>query len=78
VHKATLFNVGARTTAKEKVAKRTGGLTLFLIKRHDLKRGKIRAKRIEDISMRSLGSNEVFVHDVYVPKGNVLGVVDRG
>ncbi|HZW56633.1 MAG TPA: acyl-CoA dehydrogenase family protein [Nitrososphaerales archaeon] len=77
-HKATLFNIVARTTPKDKAAKRTDGLTLFLVQKKDLKEGQVRTKRIEDISMRALGSNEVFFEDVYVPASSVLGKVDRG
>lgn len=77
-HKASLINVVARTTPKEKAEKRTDGLSLFLVEKCSLKQGQIRTKKIEDISMRSLGSNEVFLDDVYVPEENVLGEIDKG
>ena len=77
-HKATLMNVVARTTPKDKAAKRTDGLTLFLVDRRKLKRGEIRTKKIDDISMRALGSNEVYIEDVYVPSENILGELNRG
>jgi acyl-CoA dehydrogenase len=77
-HKATLMNVVARTTPKDQAAKRTGGLSLFLVEKAKLKRGEIRTKKIEDISMRALGSSEVFLDDVYVSKENVLGEIDHG
>jgi acyl-CoA dehydrogenase len=66
-HKATLMNVVARTTPKDQAPKRTGGLSLFLVEKAKLKRGQIRTEKIEDISMRALGSNEVFLDDVYIP-----------
>jgi acyl-CoA dehydrogenase len=77
-HEATLMNVVARTTPKAQAKKRTDGLTLFLVEARDLRRGEIRKKRIDDLSMRALGSNEVFFDDVYVPSQNVLGSLDKG
>jgi acyl-CoA dehydrogenase len=77
-HEATLMNVVTRTTPKDRAKKRTDGLTLFLVERSRLKSGTIRNKRIDDLSMRALGSNEVFFDDVYVPSENVLGNLDRG
>ena len=77
-HKATLFNIVTRTTPKEKAQKRTDGLTLFLVEKKDIKEGQIRTKKIEDSSMRALGSNELYINDLYVPAENVLGKVDRG
>ncbi|MDG6997279.1 MAG: acyl-CoA/acyl-ACP dehydrogenase [Nitrososphaerota archaeon] len=77
-HKATLFNIVTRTTPKDKVSKRTEGLTLFLVDKREIKRGQIRTKKIEDISMRALGSNEVYIEDLYVPSENILGELDKG
>jgi acyl-CoA dehydrogenase len=77
-HEATLMNVVTRTTPKDRAKKRTDGLTLFLVERSRLKSGTIRNKQIDDLSMRALGSNEVFFDDVYVPSENVLGNLDRG
>ena len=77
-HKASLFNIVARTTPKEKAQKRTDGLTLFLVEKKDTKEGQIRTKKIEDVSMRALGSTELYINDLYVPAENVLGQVDRG
>ncbi len=77
-HKATLFNIVARTTPKNEAQKRTDGLTLFLVEKNKLKQGQVRTKKIEDISMRALGSNEVYVEDVYVPEENILGQIDKG
>jgi acyl-CoA dehydrogenase len=77
-HKATLMNVVVRTEPKEKIAKRTDGLSLFLVEMKDVKPGRIRTKRIDDTAMRCLGSNEVFFQDVFVPRENVLGQIDRG
>jgi acyl-CoA dehydrogenase len=76
-HKATLMNVVARTTPKGDLKKRTHGLTIFLIELDKVKRDSLRTSRIDDISMRSLGSNEVFFEDVFVPSENVIGEVDK-
>ncbi len=78
LHKSSLVILATRTTPKENVTKKTNGITLFLIEKGKLKRGEIRTKRIDDISMRCLGSNEAFFEDVYVPFENVLGKVDEG
>jgi acyl-CoA dehydrogenase len=77
-HEATLMNVVTRTTPKNTAKKRTDGLTLFLVETKKLERGEIRKKRIEDLSMRALGSNEVFFDNVYVPSENILGELDKG
>jgi acyl-CoA dehydrogenase len=77
-HEATIMSIVARTTPKEKAAKRTEGLTIFLLDKRKIKSGRIRTKRIDDISMRALGSNEVFFDDVFVPAENILGEKDRG
>ncbi|MGI0078562.1 MAG: acyl-CoA dehydrogenase family protein [Nitrososphaerales archaeon] len=77
-HESTLMNVVTRTTPIEKSKRRTDGLTLFLVDRKNLKGGEIRTKRIEDISMRALGSNEVYFDNVYVPEENIIGEKDGG
>ncbi|MDH2901412.1 MAG: acyl-CoA/acyl-ACP dehydrogenase [archaeon] len=77
-HEATLMNVVTRTTPKDRATRRTDGLTLFLVETNNLRHGEIRKKRIEDLSMRSLGSNEVFFDNVYVPSENILGKLDKG
>jgi acyl-CoA dehydrogenase len=76
-HKATLMSVVTRTVQKAKAAKRTDGLTIFLVETGKARRGQIKTTRIDDISMRALGSNEVYIEDLYVPAENVLGEVDR-
>jgi acyl-CoA dehydrogenase len=40
------------------------------------KEGQVRTSRIEDIAMRCLGSNEVWMEDLYVPAENAIGEVD--
>ncbi len=77
-HEATIMNVVARTTPKHEARKRTDGLTIFLVETNNLRQGKIRKKRIDDLSMRSLGSNEVFFDNVYVPSENIIGEHDKG
>ena len=76
-HKATIMTILTRTTPKEKAPRRTEGLTLFLLDRRETKRGQIRTKKIDDISMRAFGSNEVYFEDIFVPSENVLGQVDK-
>lgn len=76
-HEASLMSVVARTTRKEKASKRTEGLSIFLIETDKVERGKIKTGRIDDISMRALSSNEVFLEDVFVPEENLLGQLDR-
>jgi acyl-CoA dehydrogenase len=77
-HEASLMNVVTRTTPKNQTKKRTDGLTLFLLDTRNLRQGQIRTKRIDDLSMRALGSNEVFFDNVYVPAENILGELDKG
>jgi acyl-CoA dehydrogenase len=77
-HKASLLNVVARTTPKDQTKKKTDGLTLFLVEKSELKAGQLRTERIDDISMRALGSNQMYLEDVYVSEENILGTVDRG
>jgi acyl-CoA dehydrogenase len=78
-HEATIMSVVARTTPKEKATKRTDGLTIFFVDKSKIgPDGEIRTKRIDDISMRALGSNEVFFCDVRVPEENILGEEGRG
>jgi acyl-CoA dehydrogenase len=77
-HKATIMNIVARTKPKDRITKRTDGLSLFLVELKNLKPGQVRTKRIEDTAMRALGSNEVYFENVYVPRENVLGQIDRG
>ena len=77
-HKATLMSVVTRTTRKDKVTRRTGGLTVFLVETDKIDKGQLKTNPIDDIAMRALGSNEVFFEDLYVPEENVLGEVDGG
>jgi acyl-CoA dehydrogenase len=77
-HEATLMNVVTRTTPRTEAKRRTDGLTLFLLDTRKLEQGEIRKRRIDDLSMRALGSNEVFFDNVYVPKENIIGELDHG
>jgi acyl-CoA dehydrogenase len=77
-HEATLMSVVARTTPRDQAKKRSDGLTIFLVEKRESNRGEIRTKPIDDLSMRALGSNEVFFNDVYVSSENILGTVDKG
>jgi acyl-CoA dehydrogenase len=76
-HKATLLSVVARTTRRDEVARKTGGLSIFLVETAKVAKEQMKINPIEDTAMRALGSNEVFLEDLYVPAENVLGEVDR-
>ncbi len=76
-HKATLMAVVARTTDRKKATRRTHGLSMFLVEFGKVKEGQMKTSRIDDISMRALGSTEVHFEDLYVPAENVLGGIDE-
>lgn len=76
-HKATLMAVVARTTEKGKASRRTHGLSIFLVECGRLREGEMKTSRIDDISMRALGSNEVHLENLHVPAENILGRLDE-
>jgi acyl-CoA dehydrogenase len=76
-HKASLIFLLARTKPLKKVEKKTDGLTLFMIERDKIRENSLAVSRIEDIAMRPLGSCELDFEDMYIPKENVIGEVDR-
>jgi acyl-CoA dehydrogenase len=74
-HMADYMLTVTRTTPIEKVEKRHQGITLFLIPTNA--KG-IRTKRIKKLSMRCLGSFEVFLDNVVVPDDYRIGNVGEG
>lgn len=74
-HRADLMVLVARTTPKEKAARKSEGLTLFLL---EPQRATVKTSRIPGAALRSLGSNMVFFENAEVPEANVLGQEDKG
>jgi acyl-CoA dehydrogenase len=72
-HAADRLFLIARTD--DQVAKPSHGLTVFLV---DAKSKGLTATPIPKLGMRSLGSCEVLLEDVFVPDEDVLGEVGRG
>jgi len=72
-HAADRLFLVARTSPAE--GKSSHGLTVFLC---DAKADGVTATPIPKLGMRSLGSCEVQLDDVFVPDEDVLGEVDRG
>lgn len=75
-HKASLIFILARTKNIEEVKKRTDGLSLILLDKRKMK-GNLTVSRIDEISMRPLGSCEVYLDDVSVPDDYVIGEMDK-
>jgi alkylation response protein AidB-like acyl-CoA dehydrogenase len=71
-HVADRIMVVARTADDPKPSR---GLSIFLVDRHS---PGLTATPIPKIGMRSLGSCEVVLNDVFVPEHEVLGEVDQG
>lgn len=74
-HVADIMIVVARTTLKEKVERKSDGLSLFVA---ELNKPSVSIQRISKMPMRALGSNEVFFNNFQVPEENLLGVRDKG
>ncbi|MCS6784280.1 MAG: acyl-CoA dehydrogenase family protein [Candidatus Caldarchaeum sp.] len=74
-HMADIIVVVARTTPREKIRKKSEGLTLLLV---DAKQNGVKTSKIYGMALRPLSSNLVYFEDVWVPESHVLGVVDRG
>jgi acyl-CoA dehydrogenase len=72
-HAADRLFLIART--EDEVAKTSHGLTVFLV---DAKAPGVKATPIPKLGMRSLGSSEVVLADVFVQDEDVLGEVGRG
>jgi acyl-CoA dehydrogenase len=65
----------ARTTPKEQVKKKTGGLTLFYT---DLDRSRADVRRIPKMGRHAVDSNMVFFEDMEVPEENRIGAEGEG
>jgi acyl-CoA dehydrogenase len=66
----------ARTTPREEVAKKTDGLTVFLV---DMREARGRGMEIRPLpAMINHSATEVFFDNLRVPAENVIGQVDKG
>ena len=66
----------ARTTPREEVAKKTDGLTVFLV---DMREAKGHGMEIRSLpAMINHNATEVFFDNLRVPAENVIGQVDKG
>src|SRR3972149_5847611 len=66
----------ARTTPKDQVAKRTDGLSVFLV---DMKEAKGKGLEIRPIrTMMNHATTEVFFTDLKVPAANLIGEEGKG
>jgi acyl-CoA dehydrogenase len=66
----------ARTTPREEVAKKTDGLTVFLV---DMREAKGKGMEIRPLpAMINHNATEVFLDNLRVPAENVIGQVDKG
>jgi acyl-CoA dehydrogenase len=63
----------ARTTKSEK--KKSYGISIFIV---DLKTKGITINRIKKVGLKALGTCEIFLEDVLVPKENLMGEKDKG
>jgi acyl-CoA dehydrogenase len=66
----------ARTTAKEQVAKRTDGLSVFLVDMREAKEAGMTIRPIR--TMMNHSTTEVFLDGVRVPAANLIGEEGRG
>ena len=74
-HVADYMLIIARTTALEDVKKKTEGLTLFYTK---LDRTKVEARLIPKMGRHAVGSNMLFITDLFVPEEDRIGVEGQG
>ena len=74
-HVADHMLIIARTTALEDVKKKTEGLTLFYTK---LDRTKIETQLIPKMGRHAVGSNMVFITDLFVPEEDRIGAEGQG
>ncbi|MEM2236832.1 MAG: acyl-CoA dehydrogenase family protein [Candidatus Caldarchaeum sp.] len=74
-HMADIMIVVARTTPKEKVRRKSEGLSLFVV---DVKENAVKTSKIPGMSLRPLTSNLVYFEDTWVPETNLLGELDKG
>jgi acyl-CoA dehydrogenase len=72
---ATKILLLARTTPKDQVKKKTGGLTLFYT---DLDRSRADVRRIPKMGRHAVDSNMVFFEDMEIPEENRIGAEGEG
>ncbi|MBS0559853.1 MAG: acyl-CoA/acyl-ACP dehydrogenase [Proteobacteria bacterium] len=72
---ATKILLLARTTPKDQVKKKTGGLTLFYT---DLDRSRAEVRRIPKMGRHAVDSNMVFFEDMEIPEENRIGAEGEG
>jgi acyl-CoA dehydrogenase len=72
---ATKILLLARTTPKDQVKKKTGGLTLFYT---DLDRRRADVRRIPKMGRHAVDSNMVFFEDMEIPEENRIGAEGEG
>jgi len=65
----------ARTTPKEEVTKKTGGLTLFYT---DLDRAKVQIKKIQKLGRHAVDSNMLFFDGLEIPEEDRIGEEGEG
>ncbi len=66
----------ARTTARDEVAKRTDGLSVFIVDMRDARQDGLTVRPIE--TMMNHATTEVFFDDVRVPAENLIGEEGKG
>jgi len=74
-HVADKIMIIARTTPLEEVKKKTEGLTLFYTK---LDREKIEHRLIPKMGRHAVGSNTLFINDLFVPEEDRIGDEGQG
>ena len=74
-HVADKMLIIARTTALEDVKKKTEGLTLFYT---TLDRSKIETRIIPKMGRHAVGSNMVFISDLFIPEEDRIGAEGQG
>ncbi len=74
-HVADYMLIIARTTALEDVKKKTEGLTLFYTK---IDRSKVETRIIPKMGRHAVGSNMVFITDLFVPEEDRIGAEGQG
>lgn len=73
--RATKMLIIARTTPKDQVKKATEGLSLFYT---DFDRGRISATVIPKMGRKAVESNAVFIDNLEIPEGDLIGEEGRG
>ncbi len=66
----------ARTTAKEQAAKKTDGMSVFMVDMREARKGGMTIKPIR--TMMNHSTTEVFFDNVMVPAGNLIGEEGKG